>query len=79
MVEPGTAAWNKIRQHFGEHFFHEDGTLNREKLGELIFSDESKRQELNKIVHPEISKWMKWQILRHFLKGKHGKRTQYVT
>jgi dephospho-CoA kinase len=47
-----------------------DGTLNRSKLGDLIFHDENQRKLLNIITHPYIQRAMIWQILKHFLKGE---------
>lgn len=58
VVNPGEAASKEIRQTFGDEVFHEDNTLNRERLGEIIFADEEKRKQLNNIVHPAIRKRM---------------------
>ncbi|XP_071102853.1 dephospho-CoA kinase domain-containing protein-like [Haliotis cracherodii] len=69
VVEPGKPAWYKIRETFGEDFFHDDGTLNRAKLGALIFSDGDKRQLLNSFTHPEIYKKMLWLLLKYFVLG----------
>ena len=35
VVEPEMPAWRKIKDAFGPEVFHVDGTLNREKLGEV--------------------------------------------
>ncbi|XP_045169007.2 dephospho-CoA kinase domain-containing protein-like [Mercenaria mercenaria] len=69
VVEPGTKGWEKIRKTFGEDVFHDDGHLNREKLGQLIFADSDKRVALNKITHPEIQKVMMWKLFMLFAKG----------
>ncbi|MHA6251430.1 dephospho-CoA kinase [Oceanobacillus sp. CAU 1775] len=58
VVNPGEPASNEIRNTFGAEVFHEDGTLNRERLGQIIFADQSKRSELNAIIHPAIRKRM---------------------
>lgn len=39
---------------FGKQILNRDGTLDRAKLGSLVFADESKRAELNSILHPHI-------------------------
>ena len=70
VVEPGKPAWKKIKQHFGDDVFNSDGTLNREKLGKIIFGDEAKRKLLNSITHPEIYKAMGWKVISYFFKGK---------
>lgn len=58
VVNPNEAASIEIRKTFGDDVFHEDNTLNRERLGEIIFADEEKRKQLNNIVHPAIRKRM---------------------
>lgn len=52
--EPGQPAWRGIVEHFGEGVLQADGTLNRAKLGDLVFQDTKNRQRLNEIVHPIV-------------------------
>lgn len=58
VVEPGKEAYEKIVETFGEEILHEDRTLDRKKLGSIVFNDEEKRKQLNAIVHPAIRKEM---------------------
>ncbi|RSL34302.1 dephospho-CoA kinase [Salibacterium salarium] len=58
VVEPGELAYEQIVEHFGSEILELDGSLNRKKLGTLIFSDSEKRQILNQIMHPAIRKRM---------------------
>ncbi|MEN0588975.1 dephospho-CoA kinase [Kurthia gibsonii] len=58
VVEPGEPALTEIVAAFGEEILLEDGSLNRKKLGNLIFHDPSKRAILNGIIHPAIRKEM---------------------
>ncbi|MGG0736602.1 dephospho-CoA kinase [Niallia taxi] len=53
-VEKGEAGYSKIVEHFGTEILLEDGSLNRAKLGEIVFRDEKQRAVLNGIVHPEV-------------------------
>ena len=69
VVEPGKPAWRKIKEIFGKEFLLVDGTLNRDKLGHVIFSDPDKRRLLNSITHPEIYKAMIWRVLGYCLSG----------
>ncbi|PVD30234.1 hypothetical protein C0Q70_09496 [Pomacea canaliculata] len=69
VVKPGLPAWCKIREEFGGDVFLEDGQLNREEMGRIIFSDSTRRKQLNAITHPEIRKAILWQLLICFLKG----------
>jgi dephospho-CoA kinase len=54
VVEPGEPALEKIRTNFGNQYIAPDGSLDRAAMAELVFSDESARQELNHIIHPHI-------------------------
>ncbi len=54
VVMPGTAGLKKITATFGEEILQADGSLNRNKLGEVIFNDAKKRELLNQIVHPLV-------------------------
>jgi dephospho-CoA kinase len=53
-VKPGQPALAEIRAAFGEAVFNGDGTLERRKLAEKVFADESRRKLLEEILHPRI-------------------------
>ncbi|RDV29417.1 dephospho-CoA kinase [Alteromonas aestuariivivens] len=54
VVEPGTPALKAITEHFGAAVIDADGRLDRAALRQRIFSDEQRRQWLNKLLHPAI-------------------------
>jgi dephospho-CoA kinase len=54
VVEPGTTCLRKIVDAFGDDVLRSDGTLDRQKLGELVFRDDAARVRLNEIVHPAV-------------------------
>lgn len=54
VVEPGTEGLKLIVENFGVEVLQPDGTLDRIKLGAIVFADEKKRQLLNGIVHPLV-------------------------
>jgi len=54
VVEPRTPAWNRIREVFGDEVLNRDLTINRKKLGEMVFGNTSRINELNSITHPVI-------------------------
>ncbi|MFC3040083.1 dephospho-CoA kinase [Virgibacillus xinjiangensis] len=58
VVEPGEEAYVKIRETFGDAVIQEDQRLDRQKLGELVFTNEHNREQLNKIVHPAVRERM---------------------
>lgn len=54
IVAPGTPALAEIKKTFGPETLLPSGELNRKKLGEIIFQNDSKRNVLEKITHPKI-------------------------
>jgi len=56
IVRPHMKAWEGIVEYFGSAVLNEDSTLNRQKLGEIVFGDEEKVKKLDEITHPEIFK-----------------------
>lgn len=69
VVEPNKKAWKAIRKEFGESVFNNDGTLDRQALGLIVFSDTDKRKLLNSIVHPEVYNSIFRKCLRLFFSG----------
>ena len=69
VVEPGSPLLDKIQQTFGENMLREDGTLNREKLGAIVFGDEAKRKQLNELMHPAIRGQMVRQKEEYITEG----------
>lgn len=53
-VEPGTPALRKIFLKFGLEFAQPDGSLDRKKLGNFVFSNLEVKHELELIMHPAI-------------------------
>lgn len=54
VVEPGEPALAQIAGEFGREVLHPDGTLDRKKLGAIIFADPARRKKLEQITHPAI-------------------------
>ena len=54
LVEPGLPAYKRIVKFFGTEVLNRDKTLDRRKLGGIIFADAEKRKVLNSILHPAI-------------------------
>eukprot|EP00189_Rhodosorus_marinus_P012219 CAMPEP_0184740842 /NCGR_PEP_ID=MMETSP0315-20130426/3865_1 /TAXON_ID=101924 /ORGANISM="Rhodosorus marinus, Strain UTEX LB 2760" /LENGTH=139 /DNA_ID=CAMNT_0027210775 /DNA_START=82 /DNA_END=498 /DNA_ORIENTATION=+ len=50
----GTLGLFLVRLNFGREILKEDGSLDRDKLGEMIFADPRKRSKLNMCTHPLI-------------------------
>ncbi|MBT2907721.1 dephospho-CoA kinase [Streptomyces cellulosae] len=54
VVEPGTPGLAAVVEAFGEDILAEDGSLDRPRLGALVFNDPEKLATLNSIVHPLV-------------------------
>lgn len=62
LTEPEKPAWKEIVAHFGERILNKDKTINRIRLGKIIFSDKKERVFLNKLIHPLVLKMKKETI-----------------
>jgi len=54
VVEPHRPAWCEIVHWLGSGVLMEDGTLNRRRLGDLVFGDARQRRHLERIIHPRV-------------------------
>ncbi|EGG11732.1 uncharacterized protein MELLADRAFT_33140, partial [Melampsora larici-populina 98AG31] len=71
VVEPGTKSLQQIQSHFSHipNIINSNGTLNREKLGSIIFANPTERKWLDKTLHPKIRRLMLFQICKLWLMG----------
>lgn len=53
-VQPDSPILKQIYQRYGLQVQHSDGSLNRKRLGEIIFSNPGERQWLEEQVHPYV-------------------------
>lgn len=63
-VNKGEPAYQRIIEEFGEEILLANGEIDRQKLGSIIFHDETKRQILNGIVHPDVRRRMTKQTAK---------------
>ena len=54
VMEPGGPAYQDIVREFGEGVLAPDASIDRQKLGAIVFGDEARRLRLNEIVHPRV-------------------------
>lgn len=71
LVEPGEPSYKRIVKFFGKEILQKDGTLDRKKLGSIIFQDPAKRKILNSILHPSIVREEERMIREAREKGTH--------
>lgn len=69
-VSPDSPALARIVSTFGQGVLMNDGTLDRKRLGEIIFSSPEKRRQLENILHPEIRKQAEEQIAQAAAAGQ---------
>lgn len=58
LMEPGQKIYKKIVEHFGMDILHSDGTIDRKRLGEIVFSDEMELEYLNSLIHPGVREYI---------------------
>ena len=73
LMEPGGACYYSIVEKFGSSILNGDQTINRGKLGKIVFADETLLGELNKIIHPRV----KSHIVSEIAKERAYHRTKY--
>lgn len=69
VVLPGAPGLADIIDHFGEAYLLPDGTLDRKRLGALIFSDREKRKELDALLKERINDWIQAEKERYISEG----------
>ena len=62
VYRPDTDTWRKLVKTFGRGILAADNTIDRKKLGAIVFSNEEELKRLNAIVHPQITEIIKKQI-----------------
>ena len=56
VVEPGSPALSAIRKRFGPDAVRRDGTMDRVRVGQIVFKDKRARLDLEAIIHPAVIK-----------------------
>lgn len=75
LMEPGQPAYIRITEFFGSDIIREDGTIDRGRLGQLVFQNPEALERLNGIVHPAVKEFILRDIEE---KKKSGKVRWYV-
>ncbi len=69
-MEPGQNAYYDIITLFGEKILKEDKTIDRKKVAGIVFSDGSKLEALNGIIHPFVRQYIENAIDAERIKGE---------
>ncbi len=59
---PGKPAYGEIIETFGRDVVADDGTIDRKKLGPIVFSDPANLAKLNAITHPRMKEMMRERL-----------------
>lgn len=62
IYQPDTPTWREIVETFGKEVVAPDRTIDRTKLGPIVFSAPEKLEALNKITHGKIYSYIQGQI-----------------
>ena len=75
LMSPGEKAYQSIVETFGEDILCDDRTIDRGKLGAIVFNDKEQLSQLNQIVHPAVKQHILCDIES---KNKQGTVEYYV-
>jgi dephospho-CoA kinase len=56
VIEPGTPGFQRVIENFG--VLTREGTIDRERLASIVFTEPDRRKILNAIIHPLVGEWM---------------------
>jgi len=62
LIKPQALVYKKIVHTFGRGILNQDKSINRHKLGRLVFNNKDLLKKINKITHPEIIRMIKGKI-----------------
>ncbi len=66
---PGKPAYDEIIEAFGREVVAADGTIDRKKLGSIVFSDPANLAKLNAITHPRMKEIMRDRLAEIAARG----------
>ena len=68
LLAPGQDACREVVGHFGKEILLPDGSIDRRKLGDIIFNHPEERAWLNQCIHPRVFKAYQTQV--HYLRER---------
>lgn len=72
LYRPYTHLWKKVVDHFGEKILNQNDSINRSRLGKIVFNPEDPDDSLmqlkilNEMIHPSLKREIEDRIHRHF-------------
>ncbi len=74
LMKPGAISYDEIVDFFGRDILKEDQTIDRERLGEIVFHDKDKLLKLNKMTHHNVDQ----ELIRRIHKAKQENKAMVV-
>jgi dephospho-CoA kinase len=62
VYNPGRPGFHELVEEFGREIVADDGTIDRKKLGAIVFASQSQLAKLNSIVHPRMKGMMREKL-----------------
>lgn len=69
-LQPGTKTYSQVVSQFGSDILANDNTIDRKRLGQMVFKDKRKLRELESILHPSVRELAELQKERHAQSGQ---------
>ena len=66
---PDTDTWRELVKIFGEGILAADNTIDRKKLGAIVFGNDTELQKLDAVIHPRITEILRQRIDGYRRKG----------
>ncbi len=63
LAEPAQPLWQEYRNRYGTQVLHEDRTLNRQAVANIVFANPQERQWMDGMAHPIIKAEIKRQLI----------------
>ena len=73
IMDIGKPAYQEVKSIFGNEYLNENQTINRKKLGQLVFANSKELKKLNDITHPLI-----YQEIQEKIQVERNKKTPLV-
>lgn len=65
IMEIGQNGYKAVVDYFGTDILNDDQTINRRKLGGIVFNDKAKLKKLNELTHPLVHQEIKQQMAQY--------------
>lgn len=67
---PGQVCYGQILELFGQGILQKDKSLDRAALAALVFADEKRLEQINRIVHPAVKQYIRNEIQKERERGQ---------